>query len=376
MEGTRAVKFLFACGGTGGHIFPAIAVAEELKRRGAHEIVYVCGKKDIENAIFSVVRAERRVSIDSAPYRGRRSFFDLRFYASLLAGFAQAGRLLSSERPDAVVGFGGFYSFPVLGMARLRGVPSILHEQNVLPGRANRVLARWVDSVALSFEATRRTLSGRRRTVVTGNPIRASIERECRAEALRTFGFSPEKKTLLVLGGSQGAESINVRFGEALSLLDGSAKQSLQVLHLCGKMPTHEAEAICRRIGVAAKAYSFFDRMDLAYGAADLCLGRAGATFLAEIRAKRLPAVLVPYPFGDGHQRANAHAFAEVADARVIEQEDLTAQSLAEALLFYLNKVENPSGRVNLESGSARKKTVRNSREDLADFILQTAEKK
>ncbi len=364
------MKILLACGGTGGHIFPAISVAEELKRRdpGA-EILYVCGKKDIENAIFKVVREEKVLSVTSAPFVGRSSLWNPIFLVKLFLGSCQSAGILLRERPGVVVGFGGYFSFPVILMAKLFGIPTLVHEQNVVPGVANQFLSRYVDGVALSFEETGRYLPRAKRISTTGNPIRSAIERDTRAEALRFFGFSPEKTTVLVVGGSQGAESINTFFLEALPLLPAEAKAKLQVLHLCGRMSPEEPEAVLRREGISGKVYSFFERMDLAYGASHFAVGRAGATFLAEAAAKDLPAILIPYPYGSGHQRVNAQAFARTRRAAVVEQGDLTAEKLAGLLMEYMN---GETGKRKAERGAASLNGAKNSRILLADLIEES----
>lgn len=361
----RVPRILLACGGTGGHIFPAFSVAEEIKRRFPEaEITYVCGRKDIESEIFGMVRAERVERVESAPWRGAASLLRPSFLIKLGTGFVRSLAILRDARPGVVVGFGGHYSFPVLMAAKLLGIRTIIHEQNVVPGAANRVLARVVDGVALSHEETRPRMKGGRRLRVTGNPIRAAIERDCRREALEAFGFDVSRRTALVIGGSQGAESINAVFIEAIGILTPDERAKLQVLHLCGRMKPQDALAEYRRLGVRAQAYSFFERMDLAYGASDFAVGRAGATFLAEIRAKGIPAVLIPYPFADGHQRENAKAHAAHAKAFVEEQATLTPSRLAARLSDFLK-----------EPPPAARAVPTSSRALLADFILEGAGK-
>jgi len=356
------VTYLFACGGSGGHIFPALAVAEELQRRdsGTH-VFYACGGRDIESEIFRVVPKDAVFPVEGAPFRGIGSIADPRFLLKLTRGFFQARTLLKKLRPTLVAGFGGYVSFPVLMAARQMGIKTVLHEQNVAPGRANRVLSGLVDAAALSFEQSRPAFQKSRLIRITGNPIRSSIETTSREEALRFFGFTPDKKTLLVLGGSQGAESVNNLFLSSLEHWDEDMKKRLQVLHLCGIMLPSQAEEACRNVSVVSRAFSFFGRMDLAYGATDLCLGRAGATFLAEIDAKDLPAILLPYPFADGHQRANARVFAESHRARVAEQSELTPEKLTALLKETLAEAEHPS--------DIKRSGAPNARVVLADFF-------
>ncbi|OIO39601.1 MAG: hypothetical protein AUJ72_00530 [Candidatus Omnitrophica bacterium CG1_02_46_14] len=362
-----------ACGGTGGHIFPAFSVAEELKRRDPSiEIVYVCGKMDIENAIFKIVAGQKVFSVEGAGFRGFGSLLNPAFLLKLTTGLWQSFRILMKEKPDLVAGFGGHFSFSMTFIASILRVPTLIHEQNVVPGKANKVLAHFVDAVALSFEETRGKLGLKKHFRVTGNPIRSAIERECREEALPYFGFTKDRTTLLVLGGSQGAESINVLFLEALSFIPPSLKRQIQVLHLCGKMKIDFVEEAFRQAGVLGKAYSFFDRMDLVYGVTDFALGRAGATFLEEIRVKNIPAVLIPFPLSDGHQRENAKVFCRNHDSVYKEQKDLTGEKLAEALIEFLNKITDKKNIKPVRGTDADREPL-NSRVLLADYMLETA---
>ncbi len=362
------MKVLLACGGTGGHIFPAFSVAEELKRRDPRiEIVYACGKRDIEDAIFRIIGGEKVLHVESVGFRGASSLLSPTFLLKSIKGEWHSFRILRSERPDVVVGFGGHASFPLVMAAGFLGIPTLIHEQNVVPGRANRFLASFVKGLALSFEDTRKYFSRHRCVRVTGNPIRASIEHSNREEALRFFDFSGDRTTLLVLGGSQGAQSINAVFLEVVKDLPREIKQRLQVLHLCGQMRVSDAEAQYGAAGVPARVYSFFDRMELAYAVADAALGRAGATFLAEIKVKDIPAVLVPYPFAGGHQHVNAEVFVREQEAQIIPQGELDRARLQSSLEKYLtlsNKKKKPSA----VSGDTM-----NARARLADFIEEFA---
>ena len=351
------MKILLACGGSGGHIFPAFSVAEELKSRHRDiRLVYVCGKKDIENAIFKMLDGERILPIDSAPFRGAGSIIHPGILIKWTLGFFQSVSILSREKPDLVVGFGGYAAFPLVSAAFCLGVKTLIHEQNVIPGLANRVLARFSSGTAVSFVETISYLPKLKNLRMTGNPIRSAIENGSREEALQFFNFSEDKVTLLVLGGSQGSESLNQFFVGLVRHLPREIRTRLQVLHLCGRMPTEQAEQALKESGIAGKAYSFFDRMDLVYAISDLAIGRAGATFLAEIAAKKIPAILIPYPYGNGHQHLNANAFRNCHEAVIIEQKNLTMEKLKEEVLKRIQK-KPPSGPAS------------NSRKFLADFI-------
>ncbi len=369
----RPLKIILACGGTGGHIFPAFSLAEELKKRDPLvQVVYVCGKLDIEEAIFKPMRKEKVVSIESAPFRGASSLGRPSFILKLMSGFFSSLGILFREKPDLVVGFGGYFSFPVVIAAKLCGVPTLLHEQNVFPGKANRFLGRVADAVALSYWETEKYLTPHKNRRVTGNPVRPAIEKDSRQEALRFFEFSPEKKTFLILGGSQGAESINTLFLDSLEFLSAAFKSGSQVLHLCGKLAPEKTLERCRAAGLQAKAYSFFERMDLAYGATDVAFGRAGATFLAEIATKKIPAILVPYPHADGHQRFNAEVFAEGHQAVVVEQSAMTPQKLASLLEASAAKIKPGERAVSGDHPTS----AGNAREKLADFVSEILLKK
>lgn len=355
------MKYVFACGGTGGHIFPALATAYEIKEKDpASEVYFFSGKKDVENIIFSHQAYKNTVySIDSAPYRGPKSFLSYSFVSKLVKGFTESYFLLKKIKPNLVVGFGGYVSFPAIVAAKFLRIPTALHEQNAVPGRANRVLARLTKRVALTYEESARFFSKQTKFSTTGNPIRKEIEMDCYVEALNFFGFDSQKTTLLVLGGSQGAESVNQLLLSALAFLPADVKNNLQLLHLCGKMAPEQAQVAAFNEGVPSRAFSFFSRMELAYGVADLCIGRAGATFLAEIAVKKIPAILIPYPFGDKHQYQNAALFSKNHSALVLDQNTLTPKLLAESLLKVYSEAREHRKRPRLESKDvAREKLI------------------
>lgn len=378
MDLSKETIFL-ACGGTGGHIFPAFSLAEELARRfPGIRVRFLCGTKDIEEAIFKPVPREDLRVIQSAPFRGVTSLLNPAFLIKLTKGFLQARRLLRQEKPALVIGFGGYFAFPVVLMARWLGIKTMVHEQNVVPGFANKILSRAVDAVALSHEQTQGRLKGWRLCRVTGNPIRSFLERDCRREALEFFGFAKDKVTVLILGGSQGSQSINTLFLAAIKFLPEAVKKNIQVIHLCGRMDPAEAQKACLERGVGARAYSFFERMDLAYGAADFAVGRAGATFLAEIKAKDIPAILVPYPYAGAHQLENARVFCQAGDSITVEQKDLDAIKLGRLLETYIGRCR--SGRSNASLVAPKEQSGRvvtgadipgpiNARTKLADFV-------
>ncbi len=334
-------SIVLACGGSGGHIFPAFSVAEELRRRSPEfRLIFICGKKDTNDEIFKIVRSETIYAVDSAQFGGFKTIARPSFLIKLIKGFVDSLKILKREKPEIVVGFGGYSSFPVIMAARMLRIKTLLHEQNVVPGTANKVLGRFADAIALSFDETRKFLRAPAKMTVTGNPIRSAIERDTRDEAFAFFGFNPERTTILVLGGSQGAESINRIFVDAMKLLPPKMHDRIQVLHLCGRMSRLEAASAYESLRISARVFSFFDRMDLAYGVSDFAVGRAGATFLSEIRAKRIPAILIPYPYAGAHQRENALVHSKDSIAIVIDQTEAHPERIATHIKEYVELVE------------------------------------
>jgi UDP-N-acetylglucosamine--N-acetylmuramyl-(pentapeptide) pyrophosphoryl-undecaprenol N-acetylglucosamine transferase len=239
-------------------------------------------------------------------------------------------------KPDAVVGFGTLDSFPLLMLGRLLRAKTLIHEQNVMPGRANRLLARFADRTAVSFAQTKKYLGIRpERIVYTGNPVREELVKIEKAEARIFFGLNPEKFTILVLGGSQGSRSINLRFLEALQGLTGT--YSLQVIHLAGDSDGPGLEEKYRNLKLEARVFSFLNQMQYAYSACDIAICRCGATTLAELIHYRLPAILIPYPYAYNHQRWNADVLEEVGAGAIIEEDKLHTDLLALTVKSFLD---------------------------------------
>ncbi len=318
---------LFAAGGTGGHLYPAFAIAEALQARG--DTVVFVGTRDRLEARLVPSAGFAFFTIAAHPLRRR---FSLDLFRTLFAnslGVAQSLRILTRVRPDAVVATGGYVCVPVVTAARIyralrrKRVPIALLEPNVLAGIANRLLAPRVDEV---WNRTN-----------TGIPIRASLMRlPPRSEAIARLGLDPQRKTLLVLGGSQGARAIN---DALIALIDAAALPAgWQLLLVSG---TRDYPRVAAAIAGRAIVHPYVDDPADAYAAADLVLARAGASTLAELAALALPAILVPYPHSaEGHQAANAAAAADAGTAVVVEDavlceqlESLLAQTTAPARL-------------------------------------------
>jgi len=325
---------MFAGGKTGGHIFPAIAMATEFKRRFPQsQLVFVGTKEGMEKRIvpqygFKLLFIQTR----GLSRRSYLSNFLLVFY--LLKGFYQALKILNRERPNLVVGTGGYVSFPVVMLASLKSIPTMIQEQNSYPGISTRFLAHFVDRVCLSYAESVKYFSSEKKLEVIGNPVREDLIHRERSQALKKFGLREGKKTIFVFGGSQGAHTINHIFLQCLDLL----KPEWQVLWQTGEADFSEISQKVKGEAIACAVYPFIEDMGSAYAASDLVISRAGALTLAEITACGKPSVLIPFPFATAdHQRHNAEALQKKGAATVILQKDLTAQVLAEKICSLLS---------------------------------------
>jgi UDP-N-acetylglucosamine--N-acetylmuramyl-(pentapeptide) pyrophosphoryl-undecaprenol N-acetylglucosamine transferase len=320
----RGTRVVIAGGGTGGHLFPGLAVAHAIRRARPESVVSFAGTaRGIE---ARVVPAEGFVLdvIRSAGLKGKSVASRARGVALLPASGLDAWRVIGRRRPHVVMGVGGYSSGPVVLAAAVRGVPTLVLEQNAVPGLANRMLARVVDAAAVTYEDTLPWFG--RRGFVSGNPVRAGF--------FESAGPAPPLEgrpaRLLVFGGSQGAHGINVAMMEAAARL---AAADLDVTHQTGAADLEAVRAAYRAACLRARVEPFLDRMDREMAAADLIVCRAGATTLAELAAAGRAAVLVPLPTAtDDHQRRNAEALVRVGAALMIEQRDLDGARLADAL--------------------------------------------
>ena len=323
----RAV--MLAAGGTGGHLFPALALAQELGRRAIAVDLVTDMRGDRYGTDFP---ARAVYKVPSATLSDRSLLGAVRTGWMLLRGIVAAFRLLGEVRPAAVVGFGGYPAFPPLVAAWLRGIPTAVHEQNAVLGRANRMLAARVHALATSFEPTKH-LAGkaRSRARLTGNPVRdLVIDWSARAyhAPAREGPFS-----LLVFGGSQGARFFSDALPPALALLPDEVRASLFVVQQCREEDLARVEAHYRAASVRAHLATFFPNLPEEMAKAHLVIARAGASTVAELTVMGRPAILVPLPHAiDNDQLNNAARLAEAGGAWCIEEKDLTPERLAGAI--------------------------------------------
>lgn len=325
MEKQKTMKLVIAGGGTGGHLFPALALVEEFKRRDESiEIVFIGGKRGLEERVVPARGFELEL-LDVVSLKKRNGLNRLKALFKATTAVFKAMRILRRIRPDGVIGSGSYSSGPVVLAARLLGIKTAILEQNLLPGLTNRLLGRIVDRIYTAFKEAGEYFPAAR-TLYAGNPVRKGI--------LDVPGRkSPNGKfNLLVFGGSQGATTINAAFLDATEYLP-DIWSSLRVIHQTGSEGYGAAEAAYKRKGLTVELHSFIDDMASAYAGADLVVCRAGATSIAEITNLGIPAVLVPYPFStDDHQELNARYLADRGAAVMIKQEELTGSALAGAI--------------------------------------------
>ncbi|MDB6070524.1 MAG: UDP-N-acetylglucosamine--N-acetylmuramyl-(pentapeptide) pyrophosphoryl-undecaprenol [Verrucomicrobiales bacterium] len=326
-------RLVIACGGTGGHLFPGIAVAQEAGRRG-WETMLLISEKQIDAL---AVQGHQELRFEKVPAVAMPGVFSLKFPGFLWRVWrtrAHCRGLLKSFGADAVLGMGGFTSLPPVWAGKGLGLRTFVHESNAVPGKANRLTARFCTGVLLGLEACAKFFPAGK-TQVTGTPLRtALLTRPDRAEALRFFGLSEGKKTVLVMGGSQGARGVNRAMVEALPML---AAQGVQVLHITGPKEYDGLKAAYDASPVEAAVVPFCQEMGLAYAAADVAVSRSGASSLTELSAFGLPVILVPYPTAaDDHQRRNADVFTAAKAAVAVEEAELGGGKLGDLLTALL----------------------------------------
>jgi UDP-N-acetylglucosamine--N-acetylmuramyl-(pentapeptide) pyrophosphoryl-undecaprenol N-acetylglucosamine transferase len=353
---------IIACGGTGGHLFPGIAVGEELMRRG-HGVTLLISEKKIDSLASS---AHPGMQFEKMPFAAMPRPWSpkmIPFLTGLWKGTKTCQQLVKAKNAKVVLGMGGFTSLAPLVAGRREKARTLIHESNAIPGKANRLNARFCDVVLTGLEACNPHFKHNDvRTV--GTPVRTSLTQPVnREEALAFFKLDPAKKTLLVMGGSQGARGINRVMAGSVQLL---AELGVQLLHITGP-----AEYQAVRDGyeqskcTTAQVLAFSHRMELAYAAADLALARSGASSMSELAYFGLPSILVPYPHAaDDHQTRNAEIFDKVGAAELIFESGLTPQILAHTVASILDEANHAK-----ISAAAKRLSVRDSAEVIADIV-------
>ncbi len=326
------MRVIVTGGGTGGHIYPALAIAEGiLARKPDSEILYVGTRNGMEAGLVPEKGLEfqgisgkglpRSLSLDTFKVAGES-----------LKAFWETKQILKSFKPDLVVGTGGYVSGPVVLTAALFGFPTLLHEQNALPGITNKLLSRFVKKVLVTFPESMEHFGVKKKLILTGLPVRPEVGRIRRVDGAKVFGLDPQKLTILVTGGSRGARSINQAMPTVLKYLENNPQ--IQLLWATGKATHEETMGTLKSQGIKWQRENwriseYIKDMPEAYACSDLFVGRAGATTLAEIMVAGKPGILIPYPYAaENHQEFNARALEKGGAARVVPDRDLNGDNL------------------------------------------------
>ncbi len=356
------LHILFAGGGTGGHLFPAIAIADEIRRvRPAAAITFVGTKKKIESRVVPG-RGYAFETIWISGFRRKLTVENLLFPLKLVVALVQSFVLIRKLKPVVVVGTGGYVCGPVVYVASLLGIPTVIQEQNSFPGVTTRVLASRATEVHLAFESSAKFLSRKDNIKVSGNPVRSAFGNVSREEAARFLGLDHAKKTLLVFGGSLGAKSINDAMIRSYREI---INKGVQVIWQTGD---GDYERVCGGMAETKemKVLRFIERMEFAYAACDLAVCRAGATTLAELTLAGVPSVLVPYPFAAAdHQTENARVMVG-SGASVLLADDEVSGKLFETITVLLGN----EGRLSLMAEKARSLGKPGAASSVASAIL------
>ena len=355
------MRVVLAGGGTGGHVIPALAIAQQLKKAFAAELLFIGTPRGMENRLVPAAGFELRL-VQVGALKNVSLTTRLKTALDLPRAIGSSLRMLSDFRPDVVIGVGGYASGPAMAAAILRRIPTIAFEPNVVPGFANRVIARWVSAAAVHFEETCRFFPKCR---VTGVPVRSA------------FFQIPEKlagapSTLLVFGGSQGARAINDAMIASLPGLRAKAP-ALYIVHQTGERDYENVRAAYARTGIPGEVHKFIDDMSRMFARADLLVCRSGASTVAEITAAGKPAIFVPFPrAADDHQNVNARALERANAAVVVEESKLDPAYLVDTVSALIND----PGRLERMSTAARSLAHPQAVEEIAAMVEELASRK
>jgi UDP-N-acetylglucosamine--N-acetylmuramyl-(pentapeptide) pyrophosphoryl-undecaprenol N-acetylglucosamine transferase len=354
-----SLRIVVAGGGTGGHLFPGVALATGMQERiDGCRVLFIGTPRQLDKETLAGYDFELD-TIHCMGLKGMGWRHRLRSIMQLPAATAEAGGILKRFAPHLVFGVGGYVTGPVLLAARFRSIPVCIHEQNSVPGLANRMLALIADRIFLSIPCRYRF--PRRKTSLVGNPVRKEILAAAEAPKKRQ---ATDEKIIFILGGSQGAHRVNMLMIDAAEKLVREFSGQIRFIHQTGKADVDEVRNRYRAIGANAEVSDFFRNMAELYGRADLAVSRAGATTLAELAVMGLPALLIPYPYAaDDHQRTNALYYEDGGAARMLLEHELSSELLAEEIM---ELVQSPDA---LQRMSVNMKKM--GRPDAAERIIQ-----
>lgn len=360
------MRIVIAGGGTGGHLFPGIAVAQEWnKRHSGNRTLFIGTKKGIEYRMLGKLGYDLQ-TIDVEGLMGRGFPATMKGLYHIPKSMWQSRNILLSFAPDVVLGVGGYASGPAVLVAWMMGIPTAIAEQNALAGNTNLILGKFVKKIFLTYEQSR-TLFPFAKTEVTGNPVRAAFVSSLEKSSLK----KTKKRGILIFGGSQGATAINRTIVEMLPAL-AQRKEEISIIHQTGENDLDMTRQAYARYGLDAEISPFIEDMASAYASSDLIICRAGATTLAEITTGGKAAILIPFPFAaNDHQTKNAQAMAEADAAEMIPQNLLTAEKL---FSLVENLLENETKLRNL-AANAKKSGRPEAAARIVDVCLELAQK-
>lgn len=362
---------LIACGGTGGHLFPGIAVGEVLQARG-HEVTLLISEKKIDSLAAS---GHGALKFEKMPFLAMPKPWSPKMASFLLGvwrGLRQCKAIIAKHDTAAVLGMGGFTSFAPVLAGRQCKRRTLIHDSNALPGKANKLTAKFCDTILLGFEEAGAHFSPEKQKRVVGTPVRGALlkaAKETKDDPYEFFGLKKERKTLLVVGGSQGARGVNNAVAQTLNDLDALG---IQILHITGPddYQTISDAYANKEIKLRSHVAAFCHRMELAYKIADVALARSGASTLAELAAFGVPSILVPYPYAaDDHQTKNALIFDRASAGMHVPQSELSPQKLRDLVRDVL---ANDKKRTAMQE-AARKIAHLDAAERIADAIEEPA---
>lgn len=363
------LKVIIAGGGTGGHIFPAVAIGHALKRMAkGTELLFVGAKGKMEMEKVPQEGFEI-VGLDIAGFDRSNMFKNLSLPFKMIKSYMQARSILNSFKPDVVVGVGGYASFPMLNAAQGRGIPTLIQEQNSFAGKSNKILGKKAKAVCVGYDNMERFFP-KGKLIFTGNPVRASIAQSkvSRAEGQAWLGMDNHKATILIVGGSLGAQSINETIDSRLEEL---LEEGVQLVWQTGKPYYEQAKKRATAFGDKVKVFAFIKEMEYAYAAADVVISRAGALAIAELCIVAKPVIFVPYPFAaEDHQTSNAMALVEHNAAMMVKNSDAKTE-----LVNKLKKLLKDDAMQELMSSNLQAMAIKDADERIAKKVLEISGK-
>ena len=364
MSGLRVI---IAGGGTGGHIFPAVAVGHALQRlRPGTQLLFVGAKDKMEMEKVPKEGFEI-IGLDIAGFNRSNIFKNFSLPYKLLKSRMQARKIIKQFNPGAIVGVGGYASFPVLNAGQGMNIPTLIQEQNSYAGKSNKILARRAKAICVAYEHMEQFFP-KDKIILTGNPVRKSISQMSRTrdEGIKWFRLKPEVKTILIIGGSLGAKSIN----ESIDIqLDELLKENVQIIWQTGKPYYEQAQKRAGANSDRVKVFDFISDMDYAYGAADLVISRAGAIAIAELCIAGKPVVFVPYPHAtEDHQTSNANALVAHNAAILVKDSEVKTE-----LVKQLKKILHDKSMQESMSRNLKSMAIKDADERIANKVIEIA---